>query len=371
MLYHLIYPLYEQINALNVFRYITFRTALATIISFFIILFLGRPFINLMIKKKKNIIREHTPENHRKKIGTPSMGGILIVFSIVVALGLCGNFSNPNVLVGLICLFIFTGIGYLDDNLKMVKKDGRGISSKTKLLLQLLCGFFIATYLYFFKETGFYFTASPEMGELPYSYLTLPFFSDVVVPLNWLYIPFVMLIFFSTSNAVNITDGLDGLAVSVSLVSIVSFAIIIYISGHKEIAEYLKIPYMNDIGELTVFSGALAGACLGFLWFNSHPAEIFMGDTGSMALGGIIGFLVIILKIEFLFVIIGGVFVIESGSSFLQVYYYKFTKKRLFKMAPLHHHFELMGLKESKIIARFLIVAVICAILGLMSLKLR
>jgi len=370
MLYHLIYPLHHHLSGLNVFRYITFRTAIAVLISLAIFIFFGQAFIRWIGKKTGKSIREHTPENHQKKKGTPSMGGILIVGAVTIATLLSGNLTNVNVLICLFTLVGFAAIGFVDDYLKEVKKDGKGIAARFKFSAQIVLGLIVAIYLYYFNP-NLYLTGAHSVETLRVSEITIPFLSYVTIDLGVWYIPFALFIIVASSNAVNMSDGLDGLAIGLTLFAVLAFTVLAYLSGHKLIAEYLKVPFLPHIGEITVFTGALAGACLGFLWFNSHPAQIFMGDTGALSLGGVIGVMALLLKNELLLGIIGGVFVVEALSVILQVASFKLRKKRIFRMAPIHHHFELKGWHENKVITRFWIIGAVLALIGLATLKIR
>ncbi|HMB00769.1 MAG TPA: phospho-N-acetylmuramoyl-pentapeptide-transferase [Spirochaetota bacterium] len=392
MLYHLIYPLHVYLSGLNIFRYITFRSFIAVVISLLFFLFFGKRFIAFMKKNSNRILRKLTPKGHRRKKGTPSMGGILIIMAVSCSILLTGNLQNPNVIMMLIALIGFGLIGFIDDVIKETQKDGKGIASRFKLTAQLVLGLIIAVYLYYFTPNSYIMGLKPSpdtlavsaesaqtllqngkeaLQYLGVSEITLPFMNNITIDLGWWYIPFVMLVIVGTSNAVNITDGLDGLAAGLALMIILALTAFAYFSGHSGITYYLKIPFMSRIGEMSVFLAALAGACIGFLWFNCHPAQIFMGDTGSLALGGLIGTAAVLLKIELLLPILGGVFVFEIISVIIQVFSYKTRKKRVFKMAPIHHHFEIKGLNENKIIIRMWIIGGICALIALASLKIR
>ena len=370
MLYHWLYPLKEHFFALNLFRYITFRSALAVVISLMIFILFGNRFIAFVQDKTLNIRRRLTPFSHKKKDGTPSMGGIFIIFSVLISVLFTGNFSNPNIILCLVALVGFGIIGFVDDYIKEAKRDGRGIAGRFKFFAQIFLSAAIACYLYYLPSNSFIIPLHPSIDLKP-SEITFPFFAHLTLDISYLYIPFAMLVIVGSSNAVNITDGLDGLAIGLSFFVLICFAVITYLSGHYKIAEYLKIPFSPQIGELTVFLAALCGACLGFLWFNAHPAQIFMGDTGSLSLGGLIGVATLLLKKELWLPIIGGVFVIETLSVIIQIGSFKWRKKRVFKMAPLHHHFELLGWHENKIITRFWILGAILALVGIASLKIR
>ena len=370
MLYHLIYPLHDYLSGLNIFRYITFRSALAALFCLLLFIFFGKSFIEIVKSKSKTIIRKLTPESHKKKMGTPSMGGIFIVGTVVLATIFASDLLNPNIILLLITLIGFALLGFTDDYIKEARKDGRGIASRVKLIGQIVLALSISCYLYF-SPSNQYFLSGNVSIPLSVSTITMPFFTEYTIDLGIFYIPFAMLIIISSSNAVNITDGLDGLAIVLSLLVFMTFFIITYMTGHQFIAEYLKIPFSPQVGEISVFLAALCGACLGFFWFNSHPAQIFMGDTGSLALGGIIAVVALILKKELLLPIIGGVFVMETLSVIIQVGYYKLHGRRIFRMAPIHHHFELKGWPENKVITRFWILGAILAIISLASFKIR
>ncbi|HEB30837.1 MAG TPA: phospho-N-acetylmuramoyl-pentapeptide-transferase [Spirochaetes bacterium] len=361
LFYHFVYPLYEYFFAFNVFRYITFRAVYATVTAVLICFIFGPPIIEKL--KRLGIgetVREDTPERHGQKAGTPSMGGILMMMSVLSSIILWGNFSNRYTILATVATIGFGVIGFFDDYLKFVRKSSKGLHGRFKLFTQLLVSAAVVSYIYF----------GPEKTEIT-TLLYVPFITEPVVDLSYFYIPFGILLLVGTTNAVNITDGLDGLAVGLVIFVISAYAGICYLSGHVNIASYLRIPYIPGSGELTVFSMSVLGACVGFLWFNSHPAEIFMGDTGSLSLGGAIGIISLLIKKEILLIIVGGVFVAEILSVIIQVLFFKTTRKRVFLMAPLHHHFELKGWHESKIIARFWIVGAILALVALSTLKIQ
>jgi phospho-N-acetylmuramoyl-pentapeptide-transferase len=370
MLYHLIYPLHEYVSGLNVFRYITFRTAIAVLISLAIFVFFGKLVIRLLAKWTGKAMRPDTPEAHRKKVGTPSMGGILIVASVVVSILITGNLTNPNVLLCLAALMGYGILGFFDDYLKEVRKDGKGVSGKVKMAFQVLLAVTLVSYIIYGNPNRYLFFNAP-IPDLKTFEVSIPFLTYSHLNFGWLYAPFAVFILVAASNAVNLTDGLDGLAIGLTLFVVIAYTGIAYLSGHHNMAHYLRIPFIPQIGEITVFTGALAGACLGFLLFNSHPAQVFMGDTGSLALGGVLGMLALLLKQEILLGIIGGVFVIETLSVIIQVWSFRIRKKRVFKMAPLHHHFELSGWHENKIIIRFWVAGAVLALFALATLKLR
>jgi len=362
MLYYLLYPLRNVIVGFNVFRYITFRTAFAALTALLISFIFGPWLIDRMRRVKLGqYIREEGPKSHQQKAGTPTMGGILINVAIIIPTILWADISNPYIWIILFVTFAYAAIGFIDDYRKLVKKRNLGLTPKEKFIAQfgvaLLAGLAIG-YLPMLRNN--YSTA-----------LTFPFMKHFVLNLGVLYIPFVMVIIVGASNAVNLTDGLDGLAIGSTLVAATTYTILTYAAGHAKIADYLKIAWVPQTGELAVFCGAMVGASLGFLWFNAYPAEIFMGDVGSLALGGAIGCLAVMIKQEILLGLVGGLFVLEGMSVVLQVASFKLTGRRIFKMSPLHHHFELSGLRETKVVVRFWIIAIIFAMLALSTLKLR
>ncbi len=378
MLYWLLYQkLFPYFRLLRIFRYLTFRTAFASLTALLIGLLIG-PYV---IEKLREFqigqhIREDGPQGHLKKAGTPTMGGLLICISILVPTLLWSDLSDPFVWVALFALVSFGGIGFADDYIKVAHRRNLGLTSRAKLGLQFLASSIIAIALVFLQGQGSYSTR-----------LMVPFLKrfrpDLVM--GWLlhsahfwplaFIPFVIFVIFvivGSSNAVNLTDGLDGLAIGCTIIAAGALTVLTYVSGHAVFSDYLELQRMPLVSEVTVFCGAMVGASIGFLWYNAHPAEIFMGDVGSLALGGAIGTVAVIIKQELLLPFIGGVFVLEAMSVILQVGSYKLRKgKRIFKMAPLHHHFELLGWSESKVIARFWIMALIFALLALTTLKLR
>jgi phospho-N-acetylmuramoyl-pentapeptide-transferase len=377
MLYYLLnYVLRPHFSPLNVFRYITVRTALASLTALLLSLLLGPWVIDrLRDLQVKQYIREEGPKGHQKKAGTPTMGGVLIVASMLIPTLLWADLRNAYVLLAMGSTLAFGAIGFVDDYNKVVRKRNLGLTPRGKFSLQVLTCIVVGVVLLILQTHGAYSTQ-----------LSVPFFKrlhpDLVIDslLNtrfvWLlaYVPlvaFLVLVIVGCSNAVNLTDGLDGLAIGCVLVSSVALTVLAYLSSNARFADYLEIQKMPDAGEVVVFCGALVGASLGFLWYNAHPAEMFMGDVGSLALGGAIGTVAVIIKQEFLLLSIGGVFVMEALSVILQVGSFKLTGKRIFKMAPLHHHFELMGWSESKIIVRFWIVALVFALFSLTTLKLR
>jgi phospho-N-acetylmuramoyl-pentapeptide-transferase len=359
MLYHLLYPLHTAFSAFNVFRYITFRTIYAVLTAFLICFFLGPWFIKKLSEMQiGQYIREDGPQAHMKKTGTPTMGGTLIIFSIAASTLLWCNLTNYYTWILLLTLTGYGIIGFTDDYLKQVKKRNKGLSAAQKFTLQSLLALIVGGFIYI-------------CPDFP-STLTFPFFKRFSPDLGFFYIFFAAFVIVGTSNAVNLTDGLDGLAIGPAIITAVTYMIFAYVTGHVKIADYLQINYVPGSGEITVFCGALAGAGLGFLWFNAYPAQVFMGDVGSLSLGAVIGSVAVITKQEILLVIVGGLFVIEALSVIFQVGFFKMTKgKRIFRMAPLHHHFELKGWPEPKVIVRFWIIAIALALISLSTLKLR
>jgi phospho-N-acetylmuramoyl-pentapeptide-transferase len=362
MLYYLLFKLRSVVVGFNVFRYITFRTAFAALTALLISFILGPWLIERMRRiKLGQYIREEGPKSHQQKAGTPTMGGILINIAILIPTLLWADILNPYIWIVLFVTFAYGVIGFIDDYRKLVKKQNLGLTAKEKFSMQivvaLLAGLAIA-YL-------------PMLRNNYSTTLTFPFLKNVVLNLGFLYIPFIVVIIVGASNAVNLTDGLDGLAIGSTLIAAATYTILTYAAGHARIADYLRIAWVPQTGELAVFCGAMLGASLGFLWFNAHPAEIFMGDVGSLALGGAIGCLAVMIKQELLLVLVGGLFVIEALSVIIQVASFKLTGRRIFKMSPLHHHFELSGWRETKVVVRFWIIAVIFSLLALATLKLR
>jgi phospho-N-acetylmuramoyl-pentapeptide-transferase len=358
MLYHWLYPLSQSNQFLNIFKYITFRSFVAFIVATLVSVLWGKRFIALMkVRQFGQTIREDGPETHKKKKGTPTFGGVFIIGSAFVACLLCGNFHSKPFLLVLFVTISFFFLGGLDDYLKVLKKNTKGVSARQKLIWQfstaLIAGYFMIHY------------------NVTDSNLYIPFLKEPVVNLGWGYVAFAAFVIVGSSNALNLTDGLDGLAIGPTIISAATLGLLAYICGHKEIADYLFIPHVPDVGELLVLVAALMGAGVGFLWYNAYPAEIFMGDVGSLSLGGSLGSIAVLTKNEFLFVLIGGIFVIEALSVILQVASFKTRGKRIFKMAPIHHHFELLGWPETKVIVRFWIVSLVFAILALATLKLR
>jgi phospho-N-acetylmuramoyl-pentapeptide-transferase len=360
MLYDLLVPLAKDHIVFNVFRYLTFRSFMALISALVISLVIG-PWIIDKLRDKQHggeTIREDTPERHRAKQGTPTMGGIIILASILVSTILWANLRNRYVWVVVLATAGFGLIGVWDDVVKL--RTRKGVSARAKLGLQLLLALVLLQIV---------FWQPPQNSWAPV--LAVPFLKGWLLDLGWLWIPFAMLVIVGASNAVNLTDGLDGLAIGPIVMAGGAFAIIAYLSGNFRLAEYLRILNVKGTGELTIFCAALVGAALGFLWFNSYPAQVFMGDVGSLALGGAVGTLAVLTKSELLLPLIGGIYVVEAVSVIIQVGYFKATGKRFFLMAPLHHHYEMQGWPEPKIIVRFWIVSFMLALLALTTLKLR
>lgn len=362
MIYRLLYPFAKDLPVLNVVRYITFRTAAAAVTALLLSLLLGPPMIRLLKRLLVGQeIREEGPKSHLSKAGTPTMGGLLILLAVVVATLLWMDLSNRFVWIALGILIALGVVGFADDYTKLARKRSLGLTSRGKLVPQFLVAFAAAWAIQQWASHGAVSTV-----------IAFPFLKRLVVDLGiLLYIPFVATVLVGSSNAVNFTDGLDGLAIGSVGIAAGTYAILTYVAGNAVAARYLQIPFVPQSGELTVFCGALAGASLGFLWFNCHPAEVFMGDVGSLPLGGAIGAVAVMTKQEMLLVIVGGLFVIETLSVIIQVVSFKTTGRRVFKMAPLHHHFELAGWAESRVIIRFWILAVLFSVIGLSTLKLR
>ncbi len=359
MLFEFLYPYHVDFSFLNIFRYITFRTIYGGLTAFLICFFLG-PYVIRRLARLQigQIIQTDGPKSHLGKQGTPTMGGILILFSVFMATMVWGNLSNHYVVILLLTLILFGFIGFIDDYLMQIKKRNMGFTAKGKFLIQIVFGLIISALIY----------KCPDFDSI----LTFPFFKDASPNLGIWYIPFACLVIVGTSNAVNLTDGLDGLAIGPYIVAGVTYMFFAYVAGHIQIAEYLHVRHIAAAGEISVVCGILAGAGLGFLWFNAHPAQIFMGDSGSIPLGGILGTIAVMTKQEILLVIVGGLFVIEALSVIIQVSYFKLSKgKRIFRMAPLHHHFELKGWHESKVIVRFWIISITLALISLSTLKIR
>jgi phospho-N-acetylmuramoyl-pentapeptide-transferase len=377
MLYYLFYDvLRPYFKALNVFRYITVRTAYASLTALFIALVLG-PWVIRRLRQLQigQFIREEGPKSHQIKAGTPTMGGVLIAIATIVPSLLWGDLRNPYILLAMGAMLSFGAIGFIDDYSKVVRRHNKGLSARGKILFQVITSFVAGIVLLALMSRGVYSTQ-----------LVVPFFKnfhpDLVVhsllnhnyiwPLAFVpFLLFIVLVVVGSSNAVNLTDGLDGLAIGCTIIAAGALTILTYLTSNSRFATYLEIQYIPNAGELTIFCGALVGASLGFLWYNAHPADVFMGDVGSLSLGGTLGIIAVIIKQEILLFFVGGVFVLEALSVILQVGSYRLTGKRIFKMAPIHHHFELIGWSESKVIVRFWIAALVFALFALTTLKLR
>lgn len=359
MLFKLIYFFHTEISWLNVFRYITFRTILATLTSLLLVFLFGSWVIEKLRKMQVGEqIREDGPPNHKSKEGTPTMGGCLIIPVILVSTLLWAEIQNIYVMLVISVIICFGLVGFLDDYLKVVGKNGRGLKVRTKFILQIIVALVVALILH--KYPGFD------------ARLNVPFLKTVSPDLGWGYVPIAVFIIVGASNAVNLTDGLDGLAIGPIIVAFTSYLVFSYLAGHVKIASYLQIPYVAGTGELSILCGAIVGAGLGFLWYNAHPAELFMGDVGSIPLGAALGTVAVVTKQEIVLILVGGIFVFETLSVIFQVAYFKMTGgQRIFKMAPIHHHFELKGWPESKVTVRFWIIAIILALLSISTLKLR
>ena len=363
MLYSLLYPLHTSATIFNVTRYITFRTAAASLTALALSLLLG-PW---MIRKLRDfqigqVIRQEGPQSHRAKAGTPTMGGLLILTSALVPTLLWADLSNWYIWIAVLATSAFGAVGFADDYLKIVRRSHHGLIPRYKMGGQVVVALAVGLAVLLLSQ---------QNPPLYNTRLIFPFFKNLIPDLGWFYIAFTVVVLVGASNAVNLTDGLDGLAISTFAVSAAAFTALAYVTGHAVLAQYLLLVRFAPAGELTVFCGALVGASLGFLWYNSYPADIFMGDVGSLALGGALGTVAILIKQELLLPIVGGVFVIEALSVIIQVASFKLTGQRVFKMAPIHHHFELIGWSEPKVIARFLILAIIFALFSLTTLKLR
>jgi phospho-N-acetylmuramoyl-pentapeptide-transferase len=357
MLYHLLFPLASEFGAFNVFRYITFRTGAATLTALFIAFMVGPPLIRALERLRiGQPIREIGPD-HGSKEGTPTMGGLLILLSLLVSVLLWSNLDNRFVWI-LVGITVGYGLlGFIDDYRKVKRGHSQGISARTKFLWQTAMAFAVALAIY----------TSPGFD----AELAVPFSKNYTPHLGPFYVPFAALVIVGTSNGVNLTDGLDGLAIGPVLITAGTFLLLAYAAGHMGIAEYLAIKYVPGSGHLAIFCGALIGGGLGFLWFNASPAQLFMGDVGSLALGGALGTIAVLIRQEFLLLIVGGIFVIEVLSVIIQVSYFKLTRRRIFLMAPIHHHFEKVGWPEQKIVVRFWIVSAILGLVALSTLKLR
>jgi phospho-N-acetylmuramoyl-pentapeptide-transferase len=367
MLYNLLFPLADEFGPFNLFRYLTFRTG-GAILTALVISFLIGPRLIAWLKSKQGEgqpIRADGPETHLKKKGTPTMGGLMILIAVIVSTLLWVDLFNGHVWVVLLVTVGFGMVGFGDDYLKLTKRNPKGLPGKAKLVAQIGISLVAAVLVAVI-------TAAADIKEPGLSTgLAVPIFKDVLVPLGWLFLPFAVFVMVGASNAVNLTDGLDGLAIVPVMIAAACFGLIAYLVGNKVFAEYLQLHYVPRVGELAVFCGALVGASLGFLWFNAPPAMVFMGDTGSLSVGGALGAISVITKHEIVLAIIGGLFVLETVSVIVQVASFKLTGKRVFRMAPLHHHFEKKGWAEPTVVIRFWIIASILALIGLSTLKLR
>lgn len=359
MLYHLLYPLHSELIVFNVFRYITFRSICGALTAFLIVLLFGPAFIRTMRRFQiGQVVRDDGPASHLAKQGVPTMGGLLILSAICLATLLWARLDNALVWLGLFVTLFYGVIGGIDDLRKIKKKNSKGLSAKGKLVLQIAGAAVVGAFIYF----------APGFD----GHLSVPFLKNIRPDLGWFYVVFAVVVIVGASNAVNLTDGLDGLAAGPTVVTAAVYLVFSYLAGHVVLSEYLQIPHVPGSGELSIFCAAIFGACLGFLWFNAYPAQMFMGDVGSLALGGAIGSIAIIIKQEFLLAIVGGIFVMEALSVIMQVGYFKLTNgKRIFLMAPFHHHFEKKGWHEPKVVVRFWIVSIILGLLAIATLKLR
>ena len=361
MLYQFLLNFVDTFGFLNVFKYITFRTGLSLFTSLAIVLIIGGPFIKYFSSQKiLNPIRDDGPEEHIvKKIGTPTMGGVIILIGLLVSVLFWGDLTNINILFCIYIAISFGVLGAFDDFKKIKHSNSSGVSSKFKIISQIILAIIGVCFFVYYVDnqniTNLYF----------------PFFKNLIINLGWFFIPFAVFVLIGSSNAVNLTDGLDGLATVPVILVAGCFAFISYVTGNIVFSDYLQIPYIEGTGEISIFCGAIIGSCLGFLWFNAPPAKIFMGDTGSLSLGGSLGAVGIITKHEIVLAITGGLFVLEAVSVMVQVISFKITGKRIFRMAPIHHHFEKKGWPESTVVIRFWIISIILAMIGLATLKLR
>jgi len=362
MLYYLLYSLHDAISGFNIFRYITFRSALAVMTSFFISLIFGPVLIEKLRKLKigENINKGDSgklDDLHRHKQNTPTMGGILILAAILISTLLWADIFNRYIII-VVLVTVWLGItGFTDDYLKQVKKKSKGLTVTAKLTSQIILGLILGTILLLDRQSNIN--------------LDVPFLKDIFINLDGLYIIFVILVVAGSSNAVNLTDGLDGLAIGTVVMVAVAYSVLSYVSGNMKFSDYLLIPYIPGSGELTVFCASILGAGLGFLWFNCYPASVFMGDVGSLALGGALGTVALLIKKELLLVVVGGIFVVEALSVILQVVSFRLTKRRIFRIAPLHHHFQFLNWPENKVIVRFWIIAILLALFTMVTLKIR
>ncbi|MFA5155870.1 MAG: phospho-N-acetylmuramoyl-pentapeptide-transferase [Candidatus Omnitrophota bacterium] len=362
MLYNLLYPLHEIFPVFNLFRYISFRASMAALTAFIISLILGPVIINMMKRLQigEKVIKEDSKrldDLHKKKQGTPTMGGILILLAIFSSVFLWADIFNKYILIAALSTLWLGITGFVDDYLKQIKKVSKGLTVTAKFTSQIILGLILGVILFSDPQTS--------------TRLDVPFLKDVSLELGIIYILFTLLVVTGSSNAVNLTDGLDGLAIGCVVMASLAFGVLSYVSGNIKISEYLLIPYIKGSGELTIFCSAIFGAGLGFLWFNCYPAQIFMGDVGALALGGALGTVALLIKKELLLVIVGGIFVVEALSVILQIVSFRLTRKRIFKIAPLHHHFQFLDWPENKVIVRFWIIAAFLALVTIVTLKLR
>jgi phospho-N-acetylmuramoyl-pentapeptide-transferase len=363
VLYHLLFALRHHLSALNVTRYITFRTAMAALTALFLVLLLG-PWMIERLRRLQigQYIREEGPQAHQAKAGTPTMGGVLILAGILVPTLLWADLTNRNIWILVLSTLAFGLLGFADDYTKVVERRSLGLTARRKLLWQSGIGLAVGLSIY----------SLAQIEPKEYSTrIVFPFFKHLVPDLGILYVIFAVLLLALSSNAVNLTDGLDGLAIGTTLIAAAAFTGLAYVSGHRVFSDYLDLLYRPGVGEITVFCGAMVGAAMGFLWWNCYPAQVFMGDVGSLALGGALGTVAILIKQELLLFFVGGLFMVEALSVMIQVASFRLTGRRVFRMSPLHHHFELAGWKEPQIIIRFWILAFIFALFTLMTLKLR
>ena len=368
MLYHLLVPLAEYNIVFNLFRFQTFRAAGAVVTAFLVAFYFGPPIIRrLRMLKVGQVVRTEGPRTHLGKAGTPTMGGVLIVLATVIPTLLWAELNNPYVITALVVLLWLGALGFMDDYLKVVRKKTEGLIGRYKIVGQVSIGLLLGILLMLLP-----------FSDIPATWTQIPFFKTIHADfLPWFYVFFVVVVITGASNAVNLTDGLDGLAAGLSTIAATTFGVFAYIMGRVDSSDYLNLFYLPGAGELAIFCVALAGGCMGFLWFNAHPAEVFMGDTGSLAIGGALGAVAVLLKVEFLLAIVGGVFVLEAISVMMQSLYFKWTRRRtgtgqrIFRMAPLHHHFEQIGWHESKVIIRFWILGIMFALVAFATLKIR
>lgn len=358
MLYYFLYSLHTAYSGFNVFRYLTFRAALAALMALLVSFLFGPSLIrSLTARQIGQSIRDDGPARHLSKAGTPTMGGTLVILALFLSTFLWADLTNSYVWLALLVTLGFGVVGFADDWSKLKRRNSRGLSARAKLLAEVVLALMASAALYLY----------PKFGTV----LVVPFFKNFNPDLGIMYIPFAMLVIVGAANAVNLTDGLDGLAIGPVMIAGATFGIIAYLTGNQKHSEYLQIPYVAGVGELSIFCAALVAAGLGFLWFNTYPAQLFMGDVGSLALGAALGIVAVMTKNEIVLVIVGGIFVVEALSVIFQVVSYKLRRKRVFLMAPIHHHYELKGWAESQIVVRFWIISFICAVVGLSTLKLR